>query len=224
MIGLVDETMLFALKRAWRIVAADVDEWRKLFPPEVEASRVNGWHKALTAPDRYTGPADKVVAFGLAELQRPAMEHPGIFTRLSNARATTDPVGMGGAGDDESEGYLGLESSVEVVVVAPSKQLGAALATFCLSAIFSQLKPILLRSQVRGLAMKEVSEIGPMRDLLPERGGAYWYRLRYSTFAECKLVDFESELLRLPFSINDESAIDETGNPGRVTQMAREVG
>lgn len=223
MIGLVDETILFALKRAWRLVAADVDEWRKMFSG-VEARRVEDWHKALTAPDRYTGPADRYVTFGLAELNRAAVEHPGIFTRLVSARVTNDPLGMGGAGDDESEGYVGLDSSVEVVVVAQSKQLGAALATFCMSGVFSSLKPILLRSQVSGLGLKEVSEIGPMRDLLPERGGAYWYRLRYSTFTECKLVDFESELLRLPFSINDVSAIDETGNPGRVTPIAREEG
>jgi hypothetical protein len=223
MIGLVDEVLLFALRRAWSVVANDVAEWRRIFPDylETEQHRVDDWHKALTAPEQFAGPVDKYVAFGLAELQRPASEHPGMFTRLANARAVADPAGMAGGGAAEDEGYLGLEQSVEIVVLAQSKQLAAALATFALSAVFTSLGPILARSHVSGLSFKDASEIGPMRDLLPERGGAYWYRLRYATVTESRLVAFGSQLLRLPFSIHDVSATDVDGNQGRVTVAAR---
>lgn len=222
MIGFVDEAVLFALKRAWRIVSADVTVWRSMFSDRLvaEQTEVDAWFSALTAPVRSNGPG---LAFGLADLRNPAYDTPtGLFTRLVGGRAVIDPLGMGGAGDDEDEGYLALQQSVEVIVVSHTKRLAAALATFCASALFSSIKALTANGHISNLKLEDVTETGPMRDLLPERGGGFWYRLRLSATSEIKLVAFESELLALPISVHDVTATDEDGIQGRI--VPQEVG
>lgn len=230
-IGLEDEAILIAISRVWAVVANDIDEWRKLFRRDAEDDpgiyilsddRIDEWFYALTGPlvkGAGTAPSNKYVAFGLAELRSPAMtSHPGIFTRCSGSRLSF-PTGMSGGGDDEEDGYASGDTTVEVIALANSKQVAAALITFVLSAIFTSLKPY-MEGFGGGHAPvpQDIGEIAPMRDLLPERGGAFWWRMKIKVTSETRLVFFaNTELAALPISIHHDSVNDDgAGNAGRV--------
>lgn len=231
MIGLEDEAILIAISRVWAVVSADIAQWRDLFRREADDEpaiyilsdeRIDEWFYALTGPvikGAGTAPPNKYVAFGLSELRSPQMtSHPGIFTRCSGSRLTM-PLGMSGGGDDEEDGYASGDTTVEVIALANSKQLAAALINFVLSAVFTSLKPY-MNGFGGGHAPvpQDIGEIAPMRDLLPERGGAFWWRMRIKVTSEARLVFFaNTELAALPVSIHHESVNDDgAGNAGRV--------
>lgn len=231
MIGLEDEAILVAIQRVWAVVAADITLWRQLFRREdddipaiyiLSDERIDEWFAALTGPTvkgAGTFAANKYVAFGLAELRSPQMtSHPGIFTRFAGSRLSF-PTGMSGGGETEEEGYVTGDGSIEVIALANSKQIAAALITFVLSAVFTSLKPFMdTFGGGYGPVPQDVGEIAPMRDVLPERGGAFWWRMRIKVTSEARLVFFaNTELAALPISIHHDSVNDDgAGNAGRV--------
>ena len=219
MLGFVDETMLAAIRKVWSDLATDVTEWRRMFHANLGNDRIDKLFAQLTgATTRYTGPAEKYAKFGLAELLNDQNDAPpGVFIRMANIRADSQLDGS-----DESEGYVHLNNTIEVICIAERKDAAAALATAVANCIWTRRQTIAEETGLEGPPhLTSVSEIGPMRDLLPDRGGATWYRLQYVCGSDMNLVSInETPRTAREVSINDERAVDDAGNIGRVRPTA----
>lgn len=219
MIGFVDETMLAAIRKVWSLLAADVTEWRRMFHANLGNDRIDKLFAQLTgASTRYTGPVDKYVKFGLAELLAESNDAPpGVFVRMANIRVNAQTEGS-----NENEGYLQLGNTIEVICLAERKDVAAALATAAANCIWTRRLTIAEETGLEGPPhLTGANEIGPIRDLLPDRGMATWYRLNYVCGSDMQLVTIaEVAATARTISINDERAVDEDGNIGRVKPNA----
>lgn len=230
MIGFEDEAMQAAIERVWMLVCNVDTEWRRLFrrTGDDESSpntyvlsndRIESFRKALTGDGRSSLPPEKYIAFGLAELRKPQRaSHPGIFTRYQSGQLVF-PAGMAGGGDDEEEGVVTNNATIEIVCLADQKDVATALANFVLSAVFTSLHVFMESFGAdQGAIPVSMSEISPMRDLLPERGSAFWWRMPIKIPTEAELVYFDTtRLAALQPSIHDDSVTDDgAGNPGKV--------
>lgn len=214
MIGFAQESILHAIQTVWiGTLAGSLTEWRKLFHSNIPQERVDRMHTALTLPEKSSMDATRYVAFGLAELlQRGNDTPPGVFVKLASARPT-----MTADGSIEGQGYALMANVIEVYVITDRQDLTGALATAVASCIWTRRAIIMQNTGIANLAYPTVEECAPQRDMLPERGGSHWMRLRYDVASNMNLITIaETSPVALGVSIHDERATDASGRPGRV--------
>lgn len=214
MIGFAQESILSAIQAVWvGTLAVSKPQWRRMFHLNIPEGRVDRLHTALTSPENSSVDPARYVAFGLTELlSRGNDSPPGVFVRLSSARPS-----ITADGSVEGQGYAHMMNSIEVFVIADRQDVAGALTTAVMNCVWTRRAQIMRDTGISNLSYPSVEECSPQRDMLPERGGAFWFRLRYDVGVNMNLIQIAEESpAAVGISIHDERATDSHGNVGRV--------